>query len=94
MVHGSYQGTEAMMMLGIEFTCVCKRKEMLMTSMDGTYYSGHKIDAARIIENSGALSVEHLREDGYSEEQISYIRRAYDTEPKYIDINKSGTLAA
>jgi len=37
-----------------------------------------KWDIAQLVEDSGGVSVEHLQEDGYSEKEIKFIRRAYN----------------
>ncbi len=58
----------------IPFTCVCGRTEQL------NYIGPHDpsaFDVAAIMEEAGALSVEHLRADGYSEIEIEKIRRPY-----------------
>lgn len=59
----------------IFFTCVCGKKEVAVFSID-SHYLNIIVDAAWHILNSPALSEEHLRDDGYSEEQIKKIRQA------------------
>lgn len=61
------------------FVCVCGKEEMFVDYMDELELQARKVkDVAQIIEDTGQISVEHLREDGYSEEQISEIRKAYN----------------
>jgi hypothetical protein len=43
-----------------------------------TYTKDYEVDIARLLEVNGAVSVEHLRKDGYTEEQIKEIRKPYE----------------
>lgn len=67
----------------ISLMCVCGRElhelmQVTTHSKLAPYLRGDKFDAALYLEARGALSVEHLRHDGFNEEEIAYIRRAYD----------------
>lgn len=68
--------------------CVCGKIEYFMAHFTRThfpsyiepqlpYYDGLYYDFALAAEDSGAFSEEHLRADGYSEEHIKQIRRAW-----------------
>lgn len=62
------------------FTCVCGNSEVLYFTLDPYEHfriCTEKYDVAQKIEDLGGVSVEHLREDGYSEDEIKNIRRAY-----------------
>ena len=67
--------------ISCRFTCVCGRIEEVMVEADATFmelYSyGDRVDIAQLLENCGAVSVEHLRQDGYTEDQIKEIRKSY-----------------
>lgn len=74
----SYVGEEKIYTPVIRFECVCGRVE----TAEGFVYYGRnelpkRLDIAQMIEEAGAVSVQHLKEDGYTEEQITYIRRYY-----------------
>lgn len=60
----------------VEFTCVCGTRELLPILMDEK--PQEPFDIAKVLEEGGQLSAEHLKADGYTDEQIKYIRRAYD----------------
>lgn len=73
------------------FSCVCGKQEYLGFRIDtgedlashyltrSRYLNGfNQLDVALMLEDFGALSPQHLRNDGYSEEEIKYIRRAYE----------------
>lgn len=66
-----------------DFTCICKRDEHFLDRTTDIltwqrYIKGNKFDVARRIEELGAISVDHLRKDGYSEEEIARIRAPYN----------------
>lgn len=80
------------------FTCVCGRVEYLQVNLadlvpsDKWSWVGELpvpwvvdklVDVAAIIEHIGAISEGHLRADGFTEEEIKHIRRAY--EPEYCE---------
>jgi hypothetical protein len=54
------------------FKCVCGKLECIAFKIDKD-----EIDVAAILENSGAVSVEHLQKDGYNPAQIEEIRKGY-----------------
>lgn len=72
------------------FTCVCNRVEGLeiafidLNNISQNFHFRKKNsqvyiwDMALALEQIGALSIEHLKKDGYSDEEIGVIRRAYD----------------
>lgn len=70
------------------FTCVCGRIERVSFHTDKPGFPPSKwmelkgdnllVDVAKVIEDIGANSVKHLRNDGYTEEQIKQIRKPYD----------------
>ena len=73
--------------------CVCGRMEyahctfpvdedLKNTPHVETHGRLHLVDIAAIAEQEGAVSVEHLRNDGYSEEEIKRIRVPYDAMPE------------
>lgn len=68
------------------FTCTCGTKEMLRyefrDAMHRGFLDGNLIDIAAMIERLGAVSRDHLRADGYTEEQIDKIRAAYNDPPR------------
>ena len=61
----------------VYFTCVCGTEEILYISNYEFYGEKIPFDAADHIEKTGALDPEHLRQDGYTEEQIKQIRAVY-----------------
>lgn len=69
----------------VPFVCVCGKTEYLSTQGShitkckywDTGYGYELIDVAAILESLGSVSEEHLREDGYSEDEIKRIRSAY-----------------
>ncbi len=61
----------------VTFVCVCGTVERLSWLNDAVE---HNADVAQKIEAVGAVSEEHLREDGYTEEQIKEIRKPYEAE--------------
>jgi hypothetical protein len=71
--------------VSVSFECVCGKVERAIKLFDSCrqyftpQYHMHRvvIDAAKLIEDIGALSEEHLRNDNFSEDEIKYIRRAY-----------------
>ncbi len=56
-------------------TCVCGKREFFYFSPKQAVNS--KIDVASLAEKVGSASVSHLRDDGYSVDQIRSIRRAF-----------------
>lgn len=62
----------------IAFTCVCGSTERFVGFTFYREQIPNKIDVAAMMESVGALSVEHLKEDGYTDEEIKRIRKAYD----------------
>lgn len=73
----------------LQLKCICGREEELALLFDDQgefredlqytkYLSENFYDWAQHIEDLGAISVEHLREDGYTEEEIKNIRRPYE----------------
>lgn len=67
--------------------CVCGRVETvcpgeISNSMSPEfkekYMDNGAFDAALYIEDAGALSADHLRADGYTDEEIAVIRRHYN----------------
>jgi hypothetical protein len=66
-----------------EFECVCGKVERLQQILPPFHYAndemamaGPYLDPARIlIHDIGSTSPKHLREDGYTEEQIAEIQR-------------------
>lgn len=69
----------------VEFECVCGRVEILtqnviedVAALHYHYTKPEGWDAALDIERVGAVSEEHLREDGFSETDIRRIRFVYD----------------
>lgn len=62
--------------ISVGFTCSCGRHEILKAS--GCDAVNGVIDVARILEEgTHSVSVKHLRDDGFTVEQIRTIRRAY-----------------
>lgn len=61
----------------IIFTCICGTKEMFFNLAYIKENIPKRLDVARMIEESGAISENHLKLDGYSQAQIDYIRRVY-----------------
>ncbi len=59
------------------FTCVCGKRETIVCQIEGAEVY-EPIDIAQKIEDFGGIDEEHLRSDGYSEEQIKHIRKEYD----------------
>jgi hypothetical protein len=72
----------------LDFTCVCGRRETFMqaltpmelseSAVHHPYVNGKVIDAVLALEHHGSFSREHLREDGYTPEQIDRIREPWD----------------
>lgn len=68
-----------------DFTCVCGKEEHITATkvsekapnFKQVYLKDNSWDVAQVIEDHGAISVEHLRGDGYTEAQIRKIRRPY-----------------
>lgn len=70
------------------FTCVCGRTEPANISFNKEKglpiwvkkltNRSYEADIAYLMEVRGDISVEHLRKDGYSEDEIKHIRRAYN----------------
>ena len=56
-------------------TCVCGRRERF--SINLRHARNGKIDVASYAEAIGAASAGHLRQDGYTTEQVMAIRRAF-----------------
>lgn len=56
-------------------TCVCGRKEYFSFSPNDAI--NNKIDVAGIAEIIGSASAKHLKEDGYTSDQIRLIRKAF-----------------
>lgn len=90
----------------MEFTCVCGRREVFQQMLsrrelhDVDHHpriKGHCIDAVAELERHGSFSRKHLREDGYTEEQIDRIREPWDGPPsrqherRLMDAMYSGT---
>lgn len=70
-------------MFRASFTCVCNEIEFLqyylpVKDMCGFVSEDKTIDVAHILETCGAVSEAHLREDGFSEEDIKCIRIPYE----------------
>lgn len=63
-------------LMSINFTCVCGTQEILVNYFED--YIAGVIDAAKMIEDADALSEDHLREDGYTEDEIKRIRAPYE----------------
>jgi len=66
------------------FKCVCGTQESFQKTFSTTEISNmcsigvlFPFDIAKALEDFGSVSEEHLREDGYTEEQIRDIRKAY-----------------
>ena len=62
----------------IVFTCVCGTMERFVGIVYHRSEIPKRLDVACMMEKADALSVEHLKEDGYSGEEIKDIRRAYE----------------
>lgn len=62
----------------VDWLCFCGRQEGFDFGRREYPTEGNKIDVAKIIEDLGAISEDHLRKDGFTEEEIIHIRRAYD----------------
>lgn len=64
-----------------DWFCVCGRQEateVYWLEIQNCYLSDeNKIDVAKVIEDRGGISEDHLREDGFSEHEIKQIRIAY-----------------
>lgn len=72
-----------------KFTCVCGKKEVIQFSLppdiakcEGMFISGapvkgNAINIAAFIEMAGSTSIRHLIDDGFSDDAIVNIRRAY-----------------
>lgn len=63
-------------------TCACGRTEyfrfgLVDTNKEVCTTKDGKIDVAMVLEDAGINSVRHLQEDGFTEEQIKDIRKAY-----------------
>lgn len=70
--------------LDIEMLCVCGRRGSLPVMFDtrseleaDKYYGVNGYNAAQMFEDIGEFSEDHLREDGYNEDQIRQIRKPY-----------------
>ena len=66
----------------VDCVCVCGKQEILSISLvDIVRYltSTVKVDVGQIIEDRGINSVEHLQGDGYTDEEIKNIRKAYNS---------------
>lgn len=69
-----------------DFSCVCGRLERFqrmwskweMDQWREVIFPGGLVDIAAFLEEIGSVSVEHLREDGFSPEEIARIRRPYE----------------
>lgn len=87
-----YLGTMQVVKRIVEMQCVCGRKETLIEAVMGSdaerMVMREPWDAALAIENAGAVSVEHLREDGYTEAQIKRISFVYDLEDELKGIHR------
>ena len=73
--------------ISTDFTCVCGKKEYLQfiyhpwedwVNSKIVTIENNLVDIAALLENIGAVSVKHLQDDGYTEEQIKQIRAAYE----------------
>lgn len=67
----------------VNFTCLCGRQEIyahLLSAeelLHSPAFRNNKWDACREIEKSGAVSVEHLRGDGFDEKTIERVMFVY-----------------
>lgn len=66
----------------VRFRCVCDQYEqfgpvIFKSVLIDVFWPDGRIDFAQMLEESGAVSVEHLLKDGYSDIEISRIRGAY-----------------
>ncbi len=76
----------------LDFTCVCGRRETFMHAFSERelagsahghpFIAGERIDSVLALERHGSFSRQHLREDGYTEEQIDRIREPWDGPPR------------
>lgn len=72
------QGYFGAYVLTIPFNCVCGKKEVLILSACDWEFHNNTIDIAYILEKKGAIAEEHLRSDGYTEDEICKIREPYN----------------
>lgn len=79
-------------MLTYQVKCICGTLEEFSAAYEAQYFLEHMqrdklfhhgmYDVAGHFEGFGATSVEHLRKDGFSEEDIKQIRYVYDLEDR------------
>ncbi len=82
--------------LRVSFKCVCNREEIYQRIVwsqqldfmkhDPMFKDGW--DACQEIENFGSVSVDHLRADGFSEDDIKRIRYVYDLEDEVKELRR------
>lgn len=86
-IHPDYPEEDFIWEYNVSFSCICKMEEVLVVRMsDAQRRIDHNpyfpeldlIDAAFAIEQAGAVAEEHLRQDGFTEDQILMIRRPYE----------------
>ncbi len=71
------------------FQCVCGKREIFSNMMtDPSMLRDTRLDVARELERLGSFSVEHLREDGYSDSDIERIRWPFDMMQKVRDLER------
>lgn len=79
---------EGTIRMTIGFQCVCGRKEYFTSERLADHLpialhfrvENGLVDGAEMIEDAGAVSEEHLKRDGFSEEAIRQIRYVYELE--------------
>jgi hypothetical protein len=81
--------------LRVDFNCVCGRLETFNYMIQkkemeygNPFFENGKWDCCQQIENFGATSVEHIRNDGFTEEQIKQIRYVYDLEDEVKELRR------
>lgn len=59
------------------FTCVCGKHELYATVIpcESPLFQDARFDAAEFLHQFGSFSPEHLRQDGYTEQEIQRITR-------------------
>lgn len=78
------------------FTCVCGRTESFHKMLRGyepRFFKHDDLfkngwDVALELERFGSVSVDHLKKDGFSEQEIKRIRYVYDLEDELIELRK------